>query len=175
MWGRLRGNLALVGAVALLVWAAARPTLKEGRYQAEVLDLASLVTQLTSATQTQLRATGSWPSRADPGVAPDGTAGTFGGARLSTEHATLQWRPLLVSSTRETMPDDLPPEASSDAVANAITALLVTEPFEVGAIVVHSADERFLAEMLARHSPDESFIRDTTWTLVITGAPDPGS
>lgn len=175
MWQRLRGNLALVGAVALLIWAAVRPTLQEGRYQAEVHELASLVTEMTDATETQLQAAGSWPATAEPGVAPDGTAGRFGGAALTTEHAVLQWRLLVVSSAQETVPEDLPPEASSLTVTDSIAAVLVTVPFEVGAVVVHSADERLLAEMLARYGPDESFVRDTTWTLVLTGESDPGS
>jgi len=175
MWHRLRSNLLLIGAVALLVWAAAWPTMREGRYQAEVFELASLVTDLTNAAQTRFRTAGSWPPAADPGVAPEGTIGTFGAAALATEHATVQWQPLLVSATLESAPDDLPPEAAARAVADSITRVRVTTPRQVGAIVVHSADERLLAELLARHSADDSFVRDTTWTLILTEPSAPGS
>lgn len=167
MWARLRSNLLLIGAVALLVWAAVSPTMREGRYQAEVFELAALVTNLEGAAQTRFRTAGDWPPASPPGVPPDGTVGAFGGAPLSTEHATVQWRPLLVSTTIETRPTNLPPEAAARAVSDSITRIRETTPRAVGAIVVHSADERLLAELLARHSADESFVRDTTWTLVV--------
>lgn len=175
MWARLRSNLLLIGSVALLVWAAALPTMRDGSYQAEVFELASIVTDLTAAAQTRYRTAGAWPPGTDPGVAPDGTVGAFGSTPLATEHATVQWRPLIASSTTEAIPTNLPPEAQGRAVTDSLTTIRTVVPREVGAIVVHSADERFLAELMARYSPDESFVRDTTWTLVLTAPSDPGS
>lgn len=174
MWARLRSNLLIVGAVALVIWAAASPTMRNGRYQAEVLSLVALVSDLSEAAATRYRTAGEWPAGAEPGVAPEGTIGSFGSSPLATEHATVQWQPMLVSAESEMAPQNLPPEAASRAVSDSISTIRVTVRREVGAIVVHSGDERLLAELMARYSADESFVRDTTWTLILTEPPPPG-
>ncbi len=38
-----------------------------------------------------------------------------------------------------------------------------------GAVVVHSSRELLLAELLRRYGEESSFVRDTTWTLLVTG------
>jgi hypothetical protein len=88
------------------------------------------------------------------------------GDDLVRDGYTLQWtRWSVVDSVEvprapvETVPGDAPPAEPPRT----------TIPFAqlIGAVVVYSDDDRLLGELLARYGRDASFVRDTTWTLVL--------
>jgi hypothetical protein len=57
------------------------------------------------------------------------------------------------------VPGDAPPD---DAPRTATPLVQL-----IGAVVVYSDDDRLLGELLARYGRNASFVRDTTWTLVL--------
>jgi hypothetical protein len=88
------------------------------------------------------------------------------GDDLVRDGYTLQWtRWSVVDSVPaplapvETVPGDAPPGGAPRTTVPLVQL--------IGAVVVYSDDDRLLGELLARYGRDASFVRDTTWTLVL--------
>lgn len=71
-------------------------------------------------------------------------------------------------------PDEAPPPivGTADSPPDSVGPELMPVVRQEGAVVVHSSEELLLAELLRRYGPDVSFVRDTTWTLLIDGGED---
>lgn len=158
------GLVCFLGALAF-PWFSARAftTTLDGALN-DVEALRSVVTGIYDRT-------GAWPPPAGPGEIPEGTRGAFPqDTSLIRDGYSLQW--LLLESTVRVpaplssifIPDDA--DEAPDSVAPPTTF----EVRSLGRIVLHSADDALLAELLDRHGRDQSFVRDSTWTLVLPGS-----
>jgi hypothetical protein len=155
--------IALAGATVIL--ALLLPTLRARSFRASVERTVSEVEAVRRAAESHFRTRATWPLAEAAGVTPPALTGILGDD-LVRDGYTLQWtRWSVVDSVEtprapvETVPGDAPP----DDAPRAATPLVQL----IGAVVVYSGDDRLLGELLARYGRDASFVRDTTWTLVL--------
>ncbi|MDX1646786.1 MAG: hypothetical protein R3304_06565 [Longimicrobiales bacterium] len=176
---------ALIGlGLAVLVVAALLPTYRARAFQSSVAEAVADVDALRAAALRFVAATGEWPPARPPGSVPAGASGSFGGDTTMVRDAyMLQWTLLervehveapgpptsagasMVDDDEEPLQDvrvrsDPPPDSAARGV------LLPVVRME-GAVVVHSGDDLLLAELLRHFGDGRSFVRDTTWTLVV--------
>ena len=115
--------------------------------------------------------TGAWPPPGGPGEIPAGARGAFPqDSSLTREGYQLQWL-LLESAVRVPAPPSsifFPDDA--DEAPDSVAPPTTFEVRSLGRILLHSADDALLAELLTRHGRDQSFVRDSTWTLVLPGS-----
>lgn len=167
---RLKTGDVLIGvSVLALVIAGALPTLRAHAFERQVEAAAADVEILRGAAIGQLQVLGRWPPAAGRGQIPRGVSGAFpGDSTLIRRGYSLEWTtwelvdrveaPFVAAAP--TVGGDAPPP---DSVSPATMPIVR----EVAGVVVHSADESLLAELLARYGADVSFVRDSTWTLVV--------
>jgi len=155
----------LIGlAILCVIGALALPTLRARRFRAEVDSTARSVQALRSSAEAHLARTGYWPTPADPGAVPP-ELGSGLSEVISGEAFTLQWTSWAVVDSVNAPPatslpaDDLPPDT--------VTPQKLPLVRDVGGIVLYSRKRTLLAELLARYGADASFVRDTTWTLLL--------
>jgi len=173
---------ALIGlALVTLVLAALLPVYRARAFETMVDDATTDVDTLRGAMVRAREAGSGWPATTPPGRVPSGAFSAFGGdTTMVRDEYVLQWRlwdriervpaPPRPPSPEAIDPDEAPPPepAAGDAPPDTVGPELMEVVRTQGAVVVHSAHERLLAQLLRRYGEDVSFVRDTTWTLVIT-------
>jgi len=177
-----RHDFAIGAAVLLLLWAAATPMLSARSFRSLSEQAAADVETLRTAALSTLSTTGRWPARAEAGIAPPALAGAYPGDEpLTFPEYTLQWVGLEVIEYEEAPPvtfrapdpdeeDDearglvvAPGDAPPDSAAPGLRPVVR----EIGAILLHTGNEDLLADLLTRYGPMVSYVRDSTWTLVV--------
>lgn len=170
-------------ALLSLVFAALLPTYRARRFDRMAEDAIQDVATLRDATERARELNGAWPPAAPAGEVPEGAAGAFPDSVLGGQGYTLEWRlldrveyvltPVVVPPIPILDPDEEPDPGAlepDDPPADSAAFRRVATVHDMGVIVVHASDERLLAALLAHHGADDSFVRDTTWTLVIPPA-----
>jgi len=149
----------LIGLAALsLIAALLYPSIR-GRSFRSVVDTAVIdVEEMRSGARGAFSRTGSWP--------PPST--------IVRDAFSLRWGRW---ETVERVPappsvSALPPDA--DAPPDSVGPALIDVVSEVGSIVVTSGNDGLLAELLIHFGDRISFVRDTTWTLVVRENDAPG-
>jgi hypothetical protein len=158
----------MVGLGVLLVLAAlAWPRVADRAFRGHLDRVDDVVDALHAAADRNRTTTGSWPSASAPGVLPDEIASALpDGLSLSGSGYAVSWsRWEVVDSVPS--PPLTPPVGTGDAPPRDPLPALRPMVRTVGAISVHSADERLLGELLERHGRERSFVRDSVWTLVL--------
>lgn len=175
---------ALIGLSLLaLVFAVLLPTFRARAFDSLVEDASSDVDALREAALRQLQVNGGWPPSMEPGAIPIGVSGAFRGENaMVRDEYTLQWRlwdrveyvqapPPRSSGVRVVDDDEAPVDVSSvvagDLPPDTASTELVPVVREAGAVIIHSSNAPLLAQLLARYGPDASFVRDSTWMLVV--------
>lgn len=173
---------ALIGlALLTLVVAALLPSYRARAFDAAVEDAVADVDRLRSAALQAYRVNGQWPAPSEPGRIPAATSGAFGNdTTMIREAYVLEWRlwhridrvpaPPTPPTPAPLDPDEAPPATvrPGDAPPDSVGPELVPMVRAEGAVVVHSSQELLLAELLRRYGEASSFVRDTTWTLLVT-------
>ncbi len=185
-----RADFAIGGAVLILVWAAATPWLRGRAFHDRVERADAEVIRLRDAALSEFGTSGAWPSTAAPGDPPPELAGTYpeGPGTLAFDDFRVEWMQLSEIGYEDAPPpppptlgpdeqpgeeqppidpEDDEPEEEPDSVAPDQIPMVL----RAGAVVVHSPEEGLLAELLSRYGPTRSYVRDSTWTLVV---PRPG-
>ena len=161
----------VVAGVALLI-AAAMPTLNARSFQTLVEDAAMDVETLRSASEEYFASTREWPTPMGPGGLPPEVATAFPGrTTLTRPEYSVQWRLLEMLETQETVAPAAPPPADADAVPDSVRGGHLQVPIGIGGVVVRSNSNELLAELLARYGARASFVRDSTWTLIVGATP----
>jgi hypothetical protein len=162
------GDLLIAAASGCVVLALATPALRARSFRAAVAEAEHAVDELRSAAERRMVAEGSWPAPSEPGTPPPELGGRFLDAtvELSGDGWTLQWMRLEVVDSVPVRPPpaelsggDAPPVEDGPTLQAAVRT--------IGAVSVHAADDRLLGELLERHGRDRSFVRDSTWTLIV--------
>lgn len=165
--GLSTGDVLIVLAALTVVLALAYPTLSARAFHADLAETFAQVEAVRTVARAHRLERGSWPASGEPGALPSELAGALGrrDGTGTDGRATLQWTTWEVVDSVEAPPsaEQPPVDAPPETVPPAFLPLVR----RVGAIVVHSADERVLAELLSRYGAKASFVRDTTWTLVL--------
>lgn len=160
--------LLLLGASAVAI-ALALPSIERGRIRREADAAAAAVASLRRAAQEIRARDGRWPPGIGSRTLPPRLAVAVGDtAGAAPRPYGLAWRVWEILERPDTVPRDRP----------MLTATPLPEPEEVphpaptvrrlAGIVVRSPDPRILAELLARYASDPAFVRDSTWTLLLS-------
>lgn len=166
------GDVVVALAGACLLAALISPTLAARRFQDRIETVSSEVEVIRSAAQQVRQATGSWPSSINPAVVPAGFGGVFGDdGALVRDGYTIDWELWEVvdrvpaPSSAATLPDgaDAPPPASRPPTVAVVRPL--------ASVSVHSPSGPLLAALTERFGAEQSFVRDSTWMLIVDLVP----
>jgi hypothetical protein len=168
-----RGDLAIGIAVVLLLWFLGAPALRARSFRNLVDAAASDVEGLRDAARSTRQTTGRWPPPTSMGIAPPALSAAFpGDSAFVRPGYTLEWSGLSVVEYVEVPVAPTPSAPGDDAPPDSVAPEVEAVVRDIGAIVVHSADEDLLASLLDRFGSDASYVRGSTWTLVVPSAPD---
>ena len=174
-WLRFRrltaGDVVVLLAGAVLVWALAAPSLRHRGFERRVQEAADVAETIRSAAEGQLFTSDAWPASASPGEMPPEVRGAFQGrADLSYDGFSAEWRSWEVVDSVPAQiaiiasPD---PEAETDAPPDTAAIPMQPDVRQIGAVSIHSGEATLLAALLQRFGSDRSFVYDTVWTLVL--------
>ena len=159
-------------AMLSLLAAFTYPTLRARSFRRLVDTTASEVETMQRAALGVFSQTGLWPTPGTPGEIPPELSGAFSSDSVLTRASyTLQWSRWEVVEQVEIPPSGALLPADADAPPDSVGPRLVDIVREVGGVVVHSGNDDLLAELLARYGSEESFVRDTMWTIVVGADP----
>lgn len=173
--GSSTGDVLLVLAVACLGLALAYPAVARARMLRRVADVAANVDSLRAAADRYHRLRGAWPGRADAGVLPAELVGlAYGGLRMEAPGYRLAWEvweipaePAAAQPPPDTLDGPLPPRPD--------TLRRTLPPTDsLAAVTVRTGDTRVLGLLLDRYGERRSFVRDSSWTLILRGGGDGG-
>ena len=163
------GGLAVVAGVAY-------PPLEHRAWEHRVERMVSGVEAVKDAATRYRGSHGHWPGDAARGGVPADLRPLLPtGLRLSTADYALRWRAWKVV---EVPPQPVRPPVDSSAVPPSEMPTPPLSPAdsvgtrppvvrEMGGIEVRSSEEGLLAALLDRFGAARSFVRDSTWTLVL--------
>ena len=164
--GVTTGDFVIGLALFALLLALVYPTLRARSFRGSLAETVTEVEAFRAGAQRSLQTTGSWPAPEVLGAIPPELSGVFPGETgLAREKYTLQWGRWEVVDYVEAPPSSALPPA--DAPPDTVGPEMIPVVREVGGIILHSSDGSLLAELLERYGKAASFVRDTTWTLVL--------
>ena len=164
--GVTTGDFVIGLSLLTLLLALVYPTLRARDFRGSLAETVSEVEAVRAGARRFLQMNGSWPAPEAPGAIPPELAGLFpGDTGLAREKYTLQWGRWEVVDYVEAPPSNelRPVDAPPDSVGPELMPVVR----EIGGIILHSSDGALLAELLQHYGTDASFVRDTTWTLVL--------
>ena len=166
------GDVVVALAGVCLLAALVSPTLSARRFQDRVDTVASEVEVIRSAAQRVRQATGSWPSSTNPAVVPAGFGGVFGadGVLVRDGH-TIDWELWEVVDRVPAPPPaaSLPDGAAAPPPRSEPPTVALVRP--VASVSVRSRSGPLLAALTERFGAERSFVRDSTWMLIVDPAP----
>jgi len=166
--GFATGDLLLILAVATIGLALALPAIRQQRVRRAAAAAGAEVDSVRAAAERYRARVGSWPAAVASHQLPPALAAALPDTAVSsTRPYRIGWRVWeLLEEWEEPSPeqpvitaDPLPPPDTLPPPPPQIR--------ELAGIVVRSADPRILAALLARYDDERSFVRDSTWTLLV--------
>ena len=163
------GDIVVFLSFLTLGFALLYPRLQERAFDQQLDGAVSAIETLRAAASGFLNQNRDWPAPSPAGVAPPELVSAFPAEyRLAVEGYALEWNRWEIVDRPEVV---LPPEpvalsqedSPDDSVPTRSTTLFRT----VGGLTVYSGDSALLAGLLEHYGTRLSFVRDTTWTLVI--------
>lgn len=170
--GATTADVVIVAAGIALLIVATIPSLNARSFRALVEQAAADVETLRSASEEHFATTRAWPTPGEPGEMPPEVRTAFPGrTSLSRPGYSIQWRLLEMLEAQEASSAANPRPADADAPPDSVRADRLRVPIGIGGVVVRSADGELLAALLARYGARASFVRDSTWTLIVGVTP----
>jgi type II secretory pathway pseudopilin PulG len=165
-------DVRVVVALLSVVAALLRPVMQRRAYERLETDLMNRVEILRTAATLAVLRDGSWPAPTQAGRAPNELSSVIEDNLMTGEAFTVQWHRWEVTEPAEDRQD--PAVQNLDELpAETETPRIVLRPWSVGGIVVRSGRPELLTALLSAYGPTVSFVRDSTWTLVVDRAADP--
>jgi hypothetical protein len=172
--------LAAAAVAAALLW----PRWERHAFQERVEETTRAVDATREALVTVHRANGLWPPEAAPGRVPPELDGTAAGGEeaFRAGDALLQVRRWTLLAPPATVPDGGSAEGTPARPAETGDADDTTDeepeeaatspprPMQLAGITVHAGEPALLAALLRAYGQERSFVRDTTWTLILAPA-----
>lgn len=164
--GFTTGDFVVALGLAAIVFALAYPALRARAFRVTVDDAVGTLETVRSGALRHRMARGAWPTAGEVGEIPIELVGEFpGNTTLMRDSYSLQWTVWeTVSYTDSAVAFELAPDdaAPDEAVTERIPVFR-----RLGGVVVYSSDDALKAELLSRYGREVSFVRDSTWTLVV--------
>jgi hypothetical protein len=174
--GATFGDVLLSLSGAALFFALAWPWISNAILRSEADRVADEVASLRDAALQYRGVKGTWPPDGDPGAVPAELA-PFVPTDLELVHPghTLEWDAWeTVTYPAPPTDADLGPQTSLDDPPRTDTLRTPPPVFgTVAGITVHTRDGRLLGLLQDRYGSERSFVRDSSWTLMLT-PPDAG-
>ncbi len=157
----LSDALLVVASLALVV-SLAGPYVRWTRFERRVGRVVlSIDSVRTSALRYRSR-NGSWPEGTPTGeIPPELAAELSSGITSPNDGARLIWRRWSVVKPRS---DE--PAVATGAADTAVSTVPALD--SLASIGIRTTDESLLAALLLHYGPAASFVRDSTWTLIIS-------
>lgn len=160
------GNVLLVLSAIALGLALAGPWIQDASLRRRAEAVVSDVEAIRAAALRHRAAGATWPSDAEPGVLPAELLPFVPeGVRMIRPARVLDWdrwetvRPSVARVTAEGAPPPTGPAPADGGTAG---------PYgEIAGITVHTTDTRILGRLLDRYGTGRTFVRDSSWTLVL--------
>jgi len=165
---RHMGNISIGVAGFILLLALIAPALRNSSFQRLVAATSGDVETIGAAALGALRTNGSWPAPVGLGeVPPEIAAALPSDLDMNGAHYALEWRLLNVVHQVDATLTNPPPETDGSPMPDSVSVQTIPTVRTRGAIVVHSTNDPLLAALLTQYGPDVSFVRDSTWTLML--------
>lgn len=164
--------LAVLALLAALTW----PLVRRASFQSRLDTTATVVERARDAILAYREELGHWPPGAEPGRIPEGLAPFLPPeTAFQTRGHVLQvhrWEAVAPPLPRPTVGVD-PPAGPGTATPPPPDSLTTPPPRTVplSGLTVHTSERSLLAGLVHRFGPADSFVRDSTWTLVIPRRP----
>lgn len=172
------GDVLLALAAVALLAAAAYPRVERALMRHAAAGAQAHVEAVRAAAVSYRTEAGAWPAPAEAGVVPSELAGRLPeGFSFEPGAYTLEWGRWEAVAPPPEQPDQPEPTAADALFGDTVPPLppppdssgVAPVPVEsVGTVTVHSQDERLLAALLERFGAGRSFVRDRSWTLVLS-------
>lgn len=155
-------------AALLVVLALAWPLMSARSFRGLVESATADVETLRTAATGTRNQTGAWPAASAPGRIPGNLTGAFASDTSWVRNDySLQWRTFEIVEQVEIPPAALEIPADADQPPDSVGPEMRDVVALVGAIVVHTANDALSAALLQAYGPEDSFVRDTAWTLIL--------
>ncbi len=176
--GTTTGNFLIILSILTVGAAMAYPRFHGQRLQERLDEVLETVETVRTAAMRYYAEERDWPEPAQPGSIPPALGALLPqGLAFSHGDFTLEWRRW---ETVQTPPDPVIPEVQAPELD--VPPLADTVPpsppptvHSIAGLTVHSGNDGILGALLDRYGSGVSFVRDTTWTLMMPLISDPVS
>lgn len=160
---------ALIGlAAVILILAFSAPMLRARSFQKLLGAATADVETLRTSALGSFSTSGVWPAAGGSGVIPAEVAAAFpGDSAFVRDEYSLQWSVLEVVERVEAAAGSIVIPEDADAAPDSVGPDMISVVRLVGEIVLSSGNDALLAELLANYGTEVSFVRDSSWTLVV--------
>ncbi|MDA0312677.1 MAG: hypothetical protein O2992_11245 [Gemmatimonadetes bacterium] len=158
--GVTSGDMMVIIAMLAFGLAVAYPRIRERAFEGRLTQAIANVNGVTTAASTFLEATGVLPAEIGGSVPA--------GHTMASPGHIVQWElwEVVVSPDIPDVADDRFMN-ENDLPLDSLTIRPVPTVHAIGGVSVHSPEPALLAGLLQRYGAGLSFIRDTTWTMVL--------
>ena len=169
------GDWMIVLSIGSVVWALASPAMAARDRASATEELLAVVETVRAAAESSLEGAGAWPAPTAPGELPAELIGAFRGRDdLRYGRFTVEWVGWeVVDSVEAEIGEPDPTDAATAAVDDAPPdpELLAMQPVvrRIAGVSIHTSEPGLIPALMEHFGSDRSFVRDTTWTLVLPG------
>jgi len=156
-------------SILSLGFALLHPRLRERAFAQQLDDTVSAIERLRAASSAFEEQDRDWPAPSPPGVTPPELVSAFPAQhQLGAEDYTLEWnRWETVDRPQTGLPPEPAARSQDDSPADGVPSAPTTLFRTMGGVTVYSGNSALLAGLLEHYGTRLSFVRDTTWTLMI--------
>ena len=156
-------------SILTLGFALVYPQLQERAFEQQLDEAVSAIETLRAASSAFLNRNREWPAPSPAGVTPPELVSAFPAEyRLAVQGYTLEWNRWEIVDRLEVVS---PPASTAFSQGESVEDSMPTTPTSLfrtrGGLTVYSTNSALLAGLLEHYGTRLSFVRDTTWTLVI--------
>ena len=163
------GDILVLLSILTLGLVLVYPRLQERAFEQQLDGAVSAIETLRAASSAFLNQNRDWPGSSPAGVTPPELVSALPPEyRLAVEGYALEWNRWEIIDRPEIV---LPPEpeelSQQDLPGDGVPAGPTASFRAMGGLTVYSGNSALLAGLLKHYGTSLSFVRDTTWTLVI--------
>lgn len=166
--GLATGDVLLILAVVAVALALAYPSLQRSSIRREADAAVADVDTVRAAAERYRERTGAWPSaRGAHALPPELASSLPSAAGRGQPRYRLGWALWEILEEPEATEPLQPPRTPGRLAVPDTVAPTPPVVGKLAGIMVRSGDARVLAELLLRYAAERSFVRDSTWTLIL--------
>ena len=156
-------------SILSLGFALLYPRFQERVFARQLDDTVSAIEGLRAASSAFEQQGRDWPAPSPPGVTPPELVSAFPAQhQLGAEGYTLEWNRWETVDRREaSLPQEPAAGSQDDSPVDNVPSGPTTLFRTMGGVTVYSGSSALLAALLEHYGTRLSFVRDTTWTLMI--------